>query len=140
MQPDPALNAAASRWLNDGTRRIPELGDGDPREYGGTLPDGRRWSHPPYGPSRVDPPSPFLRAAGFTAWLSRWPRPLRLAWFSAICACVIVAAAEVVRIALAGQPTALRVAAVAVVIAAGMSVAIRLVAAVDARLGGRRSR
>lgn len=38
------------------------IGDGDPREYGGRLPDGRRWIHPPYGPTVVDDrPLPFLR-------------------------------------------------------------------------------
>lgn len=46
-------------------------GDGDPREYGGTLPDGRRWVHPPYGPVEVSeslfPPAPRRR----------WWRPTR---------------------------------------------------------------
>lgn len=75
---DPELDRAASRWLNDGTKRIPELGDGDPREYGGILPDGRRWSHPPYGPARIDRPNPFrgpsmddLRRAGAEAHIQR---------------------------------------------------------------------
>ena len=31
-------------------------GDDDQREYGGVLLDGRRWSHPPYGPVQVGRP------------------------------------------------------------------------------------
>lgn len=32
------------------------IGDGNPLEYGVTLPDGRWWVHPPYGPGQTREP------------------------------------------------------------------------------------
>lgn len=66
-----SLPPEAVRWLNDGSRRVPGLGDGDPREYGGRLPDGRTWVHPPYGPIEVRRPL-FAAPRRRSRWRRLW--------------------------------------------------------------------
>lgn len=67
----------------------------DPREYGGTLPDGREWYHGPWEPVWVSEPQSVASRAGWTVWanvswalkhVGYWVRPYdmladRRRWF-----------------------------------------------------------